>query len=115
MFNGGFIWNDSKVFVKFYYGPNGGDIYTISGYMPSIFKKSSFIVSIFYTQYTFALFFKHLNFTLHISLAITWQQVFANLIESPPAPQNPSRTVSHLILLAIYSATASGVTLYQDS
>lgn len=69
----------------------------------------------FYTQYTFAFFYNSFNLIPEISLHITLEQVFENLMALPPAPQKPSRTVSQRIFPAMCSATASGVTLYQDS
>ena len=50
-----------------------------------------------------------------MSLEITLEQVFASFKETPPEPHKPSSTVSHLIFPAMCSATAYGVTLYQDS
>lgn len=41
--------------------------------------------------------------------------VLANAIAFPPTPQNASSTVSHLHRSAIWSAIASGVTLYHPS
>jgi len=66
------------------------------------------------TKYTLELVSRHLSFIKQLSLAITLEHVFENLIEDPPTPQNPSRIVSHLILLAMCSAIAYGVTLSQD-
>lgn len=93
----------------------GGPRYTTSGSIPSKFRKLSFSISIFSAQQTFALVSRHLSFTMQISLAMTREQVLENLIAQPPAPQNPSKMVSHLILLAMCQATASGVTLDHDS
>jgi hypothetical protein len=67
------------------------------------------------TPYIAALCTRHLIFVSSISFENTVLQIAANFIESPPAPQKPSKTVSIPTKAAERcSAIASGVMLNQD-